>query len=85
MLMDYFLVLKLFPGDPILDPPISGTSYLKNATEVSLLGGGGGRFLLGGPDYQKNLDKNMNTEKNRFWPNVRCLCCLCQFYSTTNK
>ena len=26
-LLVYFLVLKLFPGDPILDPPISGTPY----------------------------------------------------------
>ena len=25
ILLVYFLVLKLFPGDPILDPPISGT------------------------------------------------------------
>ena len=38
--LDYFVVLKLFPGDPILDPPISGT-IRKNATEVSLLGGRG--------------------------------------------
>ena len=34
ILLDYFLFLKLFPGDPILGHPISGT-------EVSLLGGRG--------------------------------------------
>ena len=49
--MDYFLVLKLIPGDPILDPPISGTPIGKNATEVSLLRvGGASCFLIGGRD-----------------------------------
>ena len=35
--LGHFLVLKPFPGDPFLDPPISGTPYLKKATEVSFI------------------------------------------------
>ena len=40
MFMDCLFVLKLFPGDPILDPRFQGPPIGKNATEVSLLGGG---------------------------------------------
>ena len=43
------MVLKLFPGDPILDPPISGTPYKKKCDRGFLIRGG--RFLLGGLDY----------------------------------
>ena len=39
MFLGHFFVLKPFPGDPFLDPPISGTPIKENATEVSLLGG----------------------------------------------
>ena len=47
MFWDYFLVLKLFPGDPILNPldfrdPLLG----KNAAEFLLLGGGGGAVFI---------------------------------------
>ena len=48
-----FLVLKLFPGGPILDNPDfrDGTPYFHNAPEVFLIGGGGGPgFLIGGRD-----------------------------------
>ena len=38
--MTDFLVLKLFPGDPILDPPISGIPYLRKCDRVSLNWGG---------------------------------------------
>ena len=55
ILLDYFLVLKLFPGDPIWTTTISGTPYLKKATEVSLLGGEA-RFLIGGLDYRRSLN-----------------------------
>ena len=53
MFLDYFLVLKLFPGDPILDHhDFRDLLFRKNATEVSLLGGkGGGVFLIGGRAY----------------------------------
>ena len=38
--LGYFLVLKLFPVDPILDPPISGTPYLKKCDRGFLIRGG---------------------------------------------
>ena len=51
MTFDDFLVLKLFPGDPMLDPPISGTPYLQKCDQVYLNRGRGGRVLLiGGQD-----------------------------------
>ena len=43
------LVLKLFPGDPILDNPDFRDPLLKNATEVSLVGGA----------YFLNVDRNI--------------------------
>ena len=49
ILLIYFLVLKLFPGDLFWAPRFQGPPIRKNATEVSLFGGGG-RFLLGGLD-----------------------------------
>ena len=45
MLMDYFLVLKLFPGDPILGPPDFRDLLFKKCDRGFLIrGGGGGRF-----------------------------------------
>ena len=44
------LILKPFPGDPILDhPDFRDPLFKKRATEVSLLGGAA-CFLIGGPD-----------------------------------
>ena len=43
MFLDYFLVLKLFPGDPILAPSISGTPYLKKCDRGFFNRGGGAR------------------------------------------
>ena len=40
ILLIYFLVLKLFPGDLFYTPRFQGPPIKKNATEVSLLGGG---------------------------------------------
>ena len=50
MFLDYFLVLKLFPGEPILNPPISGTPYLKKCDRGFFNRGGGPCLLLGGRD-----------------------------------
>ena len=44
MFLDYFLALKLFPGDPILDHPDFRDPVFKKTTEASLLGGGGRIF-----------------------------------------
>ena len=47
--LDDFLVLKLFPGDPILDPPISGTPYEKRP-RFPLFFFWGGLVFKGGQD-----------------------------------
>ena len=49
--MRFFLVLKLFPGDPILDHPDFRDPLFKiMRPEVSLLGWGDPVFLIGGQD-----------------------------------
>ena len=59
--LGYFLVLKLFPGDPILDhPDIRDPLFKKIATEVSLLGGVAGKNA---PYEAHSCDKDCQTSK----------------------
>ena len=53
LFLDDFLVLKLFPGDPILDPPDFRDPLFKKCDRVSLNRGRGKR----GPHVVKYVDR----------------------------